>query len=215
GASDPGLARANDDVGLEARDNIYVTETNAYLRLVLAHATLGDIRLTVRESALRDEDLYLVKNGSARFAESNTRAPSGNDIDAPRILPNGQVFAESGKVTLRVGDDVATHQNSEILADLSIDLFGDYLDLDAGYGTNMILRGRTVADCVVSLGQTTGDPEGTCTPTTANPVAGRITQIWGNNDIDTFQLGDPSGLDLLNTKITGRPGLHLPGLEDD
>ena len=55
----------------------------------------------------------------------------GNDPDAPRSIPKGQIFAEAGSVTLRVGDDVAPHQNSEILADVSIDIFGDFADLDA------------------------------------------------------------------------------------
>src|SRR6185436_16492675 len=124
GLSDPGLAAANDDVGLEATQNIYLSETDAYLRLVLAHAVNGNIRITVRETTpdpdpvlpLRtgDEDLYLIKDGTARFAESNTRAPSGDDLDAERSVPKGQIFAESGSVLLRVGDDVTTHQNSEI-----------------------------------------------------------------------------------------------------
>jgi len=69
-ATDPGLAAANDDVALEATQHIYLTETDAYLRLVLAHAVNGEIRITVRESADLDEDLFLIENGSARFAES-------------------------------------------------------------------------------------------------------------------------------------------------
>ena len=48
---DPGLAATGDDVALEAQHSIFLTETDADLRLVLAHATTGDIRLTVRESA--------------------------------------------------------------------------------------------------------------------------------------------------------------------
>ncbi|NIO40350.1 MAG: hypothetical protein GTO41_09215, partial [Burkholderiales bacterium] len=149
GFSDPGLAAVNDDVGLEATQNIYLTETDAYLRLVLAHAVNGDIRITVGETAAHDEDFFLIKSGAARFAESNTRAPSGDDLDAPRSVPKGQIFAEVGSVELRVGDDLATHQNSETLANLGIDIFGDFGDADAGWGTSMILRGRIIADCVV------------------------------------------------------------------
>jgi hypothetical protein len=44
----PTLDQSGDDVGLEATDNIYLTETDGYLRLVLAHAYEGDIRLTAR-----------------------------------------------------------------------------------------------------------------------------------------------------------------------
>ncbi|MGK2853884.1 MAG: hypothetical protein ACSLE3_07225, partial [Microbacteriaceae bacterium] len=78
GTSDAALATAGDDVALEATGGIYLTESDAYLRLVLAHSLTGDIRLTVRESAQTDEDLYLISSGSARFAESNTRLPNSD-----------------------------------------------------------------------------------------------------------------------------------------
>ena len=144
GVADLGLTNdglyAADDVALEATDSIYLTETDSYLRLLLAHAVNGNIRLTVNETSDLDEDLYLIKSGTARFAESDFRLPS-SDPDAPRDIPVGQIFAENaddsgdpGWVLLRVGDDVATHQNSEILAAGSIDIFGDYLNLDPGDG---------------------------------------------------------------------------------
>ena len=61
------------------------------------------------------------------------------------------------------------------------------------FGTTMVLRGRIVADCVVSpKAPDSGDPIGTCTPVHAEPGARRITQIWGGNDVDHFQLGDPA-----------------------
>src|SRR6266545_4184346 len=95
-------------------------------------STLGDIRITVRESSPDiDEDLYLIKNGSARFAEDNSTVP-GNDPDALRSIPNGMVFAEVGNVRLQVGDDVFTHQNSRILANGTIDIFGDWSNADTG-----------------------------------------------------------------------------------
>ena len=62
----------------------------------------------------------------------------------------------------------------------------------------MILRGDIIADCVV----TPGVPSGTCALSTNNPVAGRITQIFGNREIDTIQFGDQSGLDLNGSKTT-------------
>ena len=154
--SDAGLAAANDDVGLEATASIYLTEVASYLRLVLAHAVTGDIRITVRDSVALDEDLFLIKNGSAQFAESNSRAPSGNDVDAVRVVPNGTIHAETGNVKLRVGDNVATHQNSQIVAHQNIDVYGDFHfavpDPDPGYGTNMVLRGKIVADAIVTPG---------------------------------------------------------------
>jgi len=200
--TNPGLGNDNDDVALEATQNIYVTETDAYLRLVFAHAVNGDIRITVRESADLDEDLYLIEDGSARFAESNVRAPSFNDVDSLRIIPAGQVFAETGNVTLRIGDDAATHQNSKVLANGDIDVFRDFGDADAGWGTNVILRGRIVADCVVTKGPDSGDPMGSCSPETAvNPA--HTTEIWGENDVDTFQLGDPSGANSCSSALAG------------
>jgi hypothetical protein len=217
GHSNPGLTNegsyATDDVGLEATHDIYLTETDGYLRLVLAHAVNGDIRITVRETTpdatpsadTLDEDLYLLKAGTARFAESNTRAPSFNDPDAVRSVPKGQVFAESGSITLLVGDDVTTHQNSEILADESIDIRGDHGNADLFHGTDMILRGRIIADCVVVKGEDSGHPVGTCTPTTAPPNPDRLIQIWGHNDIDSFQLGDRSGITGGTTAGDGMP----------
>src|SRR5688572_4957696 len=58
----------------------------------------------------------------------------------------------------------------------------------------MILRGRIVADADVTAGPNSGHPVGTYTPSVVNPASNKLTQIWGNNDIDTFQLGDPSGI---------------------
>ena len=207
GTSDAGLATAADDVALEAGTGIYLTETDGYLRLVLAHALTGDIRITVRETGAIDEDLFLIRNGTANFAEDDTTAPT-NDADHPRVIPNGTVLAETGSVELRVGDDVTLHQNSQILADLSIDIRGDFGNADTGgtiaapadeYGTSMILRGRIIADCVMTPGGPGDEPMGLCAPTTANPVAGRQTNVWGGSDVDLIQLGDPSGLDLAQT----------------
>ena len=75
------------DVGMEADAGIFVTETDAALNLVLAHANGGDIRLTVRESADLDEHLNLLQSGSALFFE--------DPPDSPRPVPHGQIFAGS------------------------------------------------------------------------------------------------------------------------
>ncbi len=119
---------------------------------MLAHSTGGNIRLTVAETSALGEDLYLVKHGSADFAEDNTTLP-GNNADHLRPIPNGTIYAELGSVELRVADDVVTHQNSQIVAGTSIDIRGgDYGNLDTGGGgvtewggTTMILRGKIAA----------------------------------------------------------------------
>ena len=58
------LGAAGDDVALEATASIFLTEVKSYLRLVLAHAVNGNIRLTVRETALLDEDLLLSRTAA-------------------------------------------------------------------------------------------------------------------------------------------------------
>ena len=57
------------DVGLQAGRHIDVTEYDGTLYLVLAHAELGHVRLTVRETSDLDEDLVIVP-GSVLFAEN-------------------------------------------------------------------------------------------------------------------------------------------------
>ena len=60
----------------------------------------------------------------------------------------------------------------------------------------MILRGRIVADCVVANGPGQRRPGRHVRAVDDDPGArARSTQIWGNTDVDTFQLGDPSGID--------------------
>jgi hypothetical protein len=186
-----------DDVGLEATGGIYLTEVDDELRLVLAHSYSGNIRLTVREDAGAisvDENLYLIDHGQARFAEDDTTASNagGNQPDAQRNVPHGQIFAEQGSVELRVGDNVFTDENAEILAAQGIVIRGDHIDNDANFGTHMILRGRIVAGAVVSAGSELGNtPVGTATPSLLSPV--HLTQIFGNADEDFFQFGDPTG----------------------
>ena len=78
------------------------------------------------------------------------------------VLVSGDVVAHQQRHLAAEGD-VATHQNSKILADLSIDIRGDHGNLDTGgdadeFGTTMILRGRIIADCVVTPGPQSGHP---------------------------------------------------------
>jgi hypothetical protein len=102
----------------------YLTETDGNLRLVLAHTYTGDIRLTVRDSVAQGEDLVLLHSGTARFAENNTTAP-GNQPDAPRIVPRGQIFAEQGRSRCASATTSTCTQNSEILAARGIVIYGD------------------------------------------------------------------------------------------
>ncbi|MEQ1826278.1 MAG: hypothetical protein ABL921_10035, partial [Pirellula sp.] len=198
-----GSAFGQDDVGLEATEHIYLTETDGNLRLVLAHAYLGDIRLTVRDSAVQGENFELLPSGEARFAENNSTVP-GNHIDADRMVPIGQVFAEAGAVTLRVGDNITLDPHSQIIAARAIDIFGDInatdatisaIDPDTDFGTNMVLRGRIIAGATLTTAgsQVGGNPVGAAQSTVATGPVYR-TEIWGNNDVDTFQFGDSSGI---------------------
>jgi len=187
------LESDDDDVSLEASANIWLTETDAELRLLFAHTYTGDITLTVRESADLDENLLLIDHGTALFAEDNDTLP-GNQPDSLRSVPKGQVFAEKGNVTLRAGDNVFTDENAEILADKGIVIRGDHGNGDANYGTNMILRGRIIADADVTLGSESGNtPVGSAIRSTLAPTA-NITEIFGNSDVDTIQFGDPTGI---------------------
>ena len=179
----------------------------------------GNIRITVRESAELDEDLFLIRNGTANFAEDNTTVP-GNDADHLRSVPVGTVFAETGSVELRVGDDLTFHQNTQVLANLGIDIRGDFGNLDTGgtlavpdpeYGSSMILRGRIIADCVVTAGRLHRRPDGQLHPQRRQPRRDRQTHIRGGSDVDLIQLGDPSGLDLAQTT---NPALNKEQLGD-
>ncbi len=165
------------DVGLEASTSIWLTEVDGTLRLVLAEALGGDVTITVRESADLDEDLDLLHDGKVWFTEN-----------AERTIPRGRIAA-TGFVLLRVGDDVTSTPNSEIVAGGAIDIYGDYTNGDTGYGTTIVLRGDIT------------------------PGAASVTNIWGHTDVDRFQLGDDTGIDPTDAKTTvDSPGyIHLGG----
>ncbi|MFZ0529764.1 MAG: hypothetical protein WAL91_04410, partial [Propionicimonas sp.] len=185
-------AFTSNDVGLEASNSIFVTETDAFLRLVLAKAENGNIRLTVRESTPdTDENLYLIQTGSVLFTELG-------GADNPRNVPNGLIFANGvpglvGNVKLRVGDDIDTHQSSVIWATANIDVFGDWSNLDLNYGSTMVFRGDITSGHLVNP---------------ANGPPSYFTNIWGDTDVDTIQFGDTTGIGMTNT--LGSPGyIHL------
>ncbi|MCB9929003.1 MAG: hypothetical protein H6844_06280 [Alphaproteobacteria bacterium] len=199
------LTQIGDDVALEAIDNIWLTETAEELRLVFAHTYDGLIRLTVNESAdptSTGEDLELIQNGSARFAEDNGVIPPGDHVDADRIFAHGMIYAEQGSVELRVADDVTLDDNSQIVAGLGIIVRGDFADADLHFGTEMVLRGMIVAGAMLTTAgsRNGGIPVGVSTPDlSAAPAPGeagyedRLTQIFGGSDIDFFQFGDETG----------------------
>ncbi|WP_294608493.1 hypothetical protein [uncultured Roseovarius sp.] len=212
-----------DDVALEADDDIVVTETEDELRLVLAHSYLGDVILTVREAddTTQNQDLLLIKNGSARFAETNGVQPGTHD-DSLRPLPHGLILAEQGYVELRAGDDIATHENSAIVAAEAIDIYGDdngdLVFADDDYGADIVLRGQIIAGAVmVALGNRVPGAPSTPTGTTRSAPIGTwrpwgteadilqdgtaagITRVFGNKDVDLIQFGDTGG----STGMTG------------
>ena len=94
---------------------------------------------------------------------------------------------------LRVGDDVTTHQNSEILADQRIDIFGDYANADPHFGTTMVLRGRIDRRLRRRRGREHRPPGRHLHAVDGDPVADRHADR-GNTDVDTIQFGDPSGI---------------------
>ena len=166
------------DVGLRASNSIYLTETDSYLRLVLADAQNGNVRLTVRESndglLGEDDDLFLLKDGAVRFHEDDPAPP------LPGMpIPNGMINASSGSVLLRVGDDLRTHQNSLIRATNAIDIYGDHTNGDLNYGSTMVFRGDITSGYLTN-------------PANSPPLW--LTTIFGNTDLDTIQFGDESGV---------------------
>ncbi|MGH6643760.1 MAG: hypothetical protein ACRED3_13800, partial [Bradyrhizobium sp.] len=187
-------AYAYGTIGARATGSVYLTETSGDAQVVLiqalgiagGNAIGGDVRFTVRESAAQGEDLNLLAGGVVLFLEG-----------APETMSHGLINAANGSILLRVGDNVNTDPNSQILASKNIDIYGDFartpgahLDVgDPGYGTVMHLHG------VIAHG-----------PTANGSSSGFLTRIFGNADTDqiffdqTF-LGGRSG-------ATGSP---IPG----
>jgi Ca2+-binding RTX toxin-like protein len=158
---------ADGSVGLEAANDIYLTEVSGTLRLVQARTPLnldtlggGDIRLTVRESQepdSLDENLQLLASGSALFIENSRRTVEKGFIRA------------GGWVELRIGDDLIDTADTSVTAGLHINIYLDDLNNgtangDPGYGANTTLRG------------------------TFTPGAGYVTSIFGYNDVDRITL---------------------------
>lgn len=207
GGADPAIDNEVDHDTLEA--NPYST-----LELVLARAWNGNIRLTVRdEDALpEDDDLHLRKDGFFQRAE-----------DDLLVIPHGTIIARHGWVELQIGDDVDLHQNSQTLAAEDIDIYGDseYAGTVAGplgqqdpeYGTDMILRGRIIAGCLSPTDLSCTPDSRTLTQIDADGDTVRTTEIWGYDDIDQIQFGDPAGIptDANEKTNLGDPGYIFIG----
>src|SRR5262249_5391761 len=116
-------AYAYGTTGARATGSIYLTETSGDAQVVLIQAlgtgggdaTGGAARFTVRESPGQGEDLCLLASGAVLFLEN-----------APETLVHGLVNTPKGSILLRVGDNVNTDPNAQILAGKSIDIYGDF-----------------------------------------------------------------------------------------
>jgi hypothetical protein len=190
-------AYAYGTIGARATGSIHLTETlpttptsfapDAQVVLIQAlgiaggDAVGGDARFTVREGptapqgamtppklpTTKGEDLNLLANEAVLFLENS-----------PEALAHGLVNTPNGSILLRVGDNVNTDLNAQILAGRNIDIYGDFARVneissgnpvsdaaDPGYGTVMQLHG------VLAHGPT------------AN---GYQTRLFGNADSDQF-----------------------------
>jgi len=169
-------------VGVEADQSIYLTEILGALNLRLGQALVGDIRLTVREAAGQGEDLNLLQPTGPILVVEN----------ATRTIAHGLINAPSGWVLLRAGDNITLGNtapiatsvadatgNTQVLAGKWIDIFGDYGDLDPGYGTIQTLHGTITPGTL-----TTGCADNIDTVSTARACT--YTRIFGNGDADTF-----------------------------
>src|SRR5262249_32006964 len=162
-----------------ADNSIYITEVtydganSNTLRVLKAKATTGNVRLTVPDLLSQGQDLVLVDAGKILSPGTEQTVDSSND--------HADISAGLD-VLLRVGDNVTTTAASVTTAGHNITIFGDYQNLDLGYGTIMHLFG-TIAP---------------------GPVAGGyLTRIFGNAAADTIifeqpQLGPLKG-------VGGRP----------
>lgn len=152
---------ASGTIAARATGDIYVTEVDEEADVVLLQSSGGNIRFTVRESAVLGEDLNLLHSGSVLFLQNQ-----------PEAVPQGFINAQSGSILLRVGDNVNTNANARIVAARNVDIYGDFarttgpvFDIgDPGYGTIMHLAGEI----------------------TSGPNSTYLTRIFGNADADTI-----------------------------
>ncbi|MGY3658239.1 hypothetical protein [Bradyrhizobium sp. USDA 376] len=200
-------AYAYGTIGARATGSIYLSEAlpttaspygnNAEVVLLQAlgiaggDAVGGNIRFTVRESAVQGEDLHLLNTGAVLFLENG-----------PETLVHGLINTPNGSILLRVADNVTTEANSQILASQNIDIYGDFRrvnELSSGiartdtvspddtpkFGTVMHLHG------VIAHGAT---------------ASGYLTRIFGNADTDQIFFDETFLGGLSGTATSAIPG---------
>ena len=148
---------------------------------VLAHA-LANIRLTVRESTDLDEHLNLLRDGGALFFEDppTGRAPcsKGPDVREGRVRTAACRRQRHARPAERdPGRDRIDIYGDYANADLN---FASTANVDPGFGTKMILRGRIIAGCIVVQRRSAA-------PSTP-PTRSISREVWGYNDVDTHRV---------------------------
>jgi hypothetical protein len=117
---------AGGTIGARADKSIYLTEVGGSVmhaasdaKVVLMQAVNGSVRFTIRDSNQNSmgvsSDLNLLANGFVLFLENLVET-----------IVHGLINAVTGSITLRVGDNVTTDPNAQILAGKNIDIFGDF-----------------------------------------------------------------------------------------
>ncbi|MFL6033492.1 MAG: hypothetical protein ACJ74I_00290, partial [Gaiellaceae bacterium] len=212
-------------VGIEARNDVMVTETAGALNVLIAQSLSGNVRLTVREHATQGDDLNLIlpyasdtiaptQNGNAILIDYSGVANVKRDIGVGAAVLNTASINAPGWILLRVGDNVTLggldasgyplladaariDQNTKVVAGAWIDIHGDY---------DAFTKGASELDSTFG---TVMHLHGTITPGTLsvgcrdeiNP--GRDcngTRIFGNTDTDTIYFDQ--------TKLGGRTHVY-------
>ena len=141
-------------VGIEARNDVMVTETAGALNVLIAQSLSGNVRLTVREHATQGDDLNLIlpyasdtiaptQNRNAILIDYAGVANVKRDIAVGAAVLNTASINAAGWILLRVGDNVTLggldasgyplltdaqriDQNTKVVAGAWIDIHGDY-----------------------------------------------------------------------------------------
>src|SRR5262249_3359431 len=186
-------------IGARADQSLYLTETSGDARVVLLQAAGPDhspaLRFTVRESAAGPNLLTRAPGEALTLLPSVFVLFLENMVET---VAHGLINAVRGSILLRVGDNVTTDPNAQILAGRNIDIYGDFQRVnelsggvpvtdpgDPGYGTVVHLRG-TVAH-----------------------GGGYVARVFGNADVDQFYF-DQTFLGGLNPLVPGGPNQVIP-----
>ena len=164
--------RGGGDVGLEADDDIFLTETDGALapgaRRGVRRRRAADRPRERRRTPTRTSSCS--HDGTVRFAENGPRSVAARPDrgGSPR-----SVLAAASATTSR------PRRTAQILAGESIDIYGDHANADAGYGTTILLLGDVAARIIAQSGATrTSTPSGSAlraAPRAARPSTRRAT----------------------------------------